>query len=837
MKKILLFFTLFCSALLGFGQDYIYVCGPFAGEQPPLKANEEFYESHKMYETSPGSGVYEGRFMFDPYGWGGFRFYTKLSEGTGWNDCVQYNTICPNGKQQTISFDEWGLFKSSISFWEKAPENEDGQYSDPSAWFLPGFQPQKPEFYYLRVDTKNNTLLVDNASTLFIVGGNTKGQFPTYEKYNEFQNVAVNSSMPCREINIPAGKFSLFYYSLAKNQVIMSNNDDELKWDHNIFSTVNSSVCVDYKTGVSIRPWRINDWEGRPIMATPDGFIDITKVDKLYLWGSIQNWVEPSDSNADKFSQYVLSETSSQSQIYRGTFSTKEFKKPSMIKFILGMGGYSPLNNICGDGKVYIDSDGTAIEKISCFNPKGDVFSFPEMKGDSLTFEVNLKSNRMTLLSDTENKSDIIIFATSINGFSDTSDVREYKDYMLYATDTTSGIYRGSFNIPHEKLDCYFARYKGNTNIVPSQNTVITYANNESPFIFSCDEDSAQWQVPEWNGDSFDVSIDINHQMVKFYSVSDQIYVIGSLNNWSTPTNENSTFLEDYALKATSNNVYEGTFSVQPGQDISFRFYTALNGWGNNEIGCAYEDMQFDYSLEKGGFSGPIYEGRGVWRFKKWASSRIKMKVDRNTNEITISDPDYVVVPDPVDRMFLMGDVTEWQTPKSNPELYELFTLQKLKDGIYEGTFNIPVNEATFYFCNTRDYEVIEYIAAETANGLYEHYLNNGVYSGSYVVNGNGPWKFPYWEGGYINIKLDTNLKTIAMSYGSSSLNNIDNADSYSIFSTIGKLHIMAPSQMIVNIYNLQGMCVKSLNINQGVTTIDLPSGLYIVNEKKIAIK
>ena len=71
------------------GNNCIYVAGLVS--TPPNKQYADEFETSKMFETSPGSNIYEGRFDVAEFSWGGyFRFYYDLTDVVAPGDLSSY---------------------------------------------------------------------------------------------------------------------------------------------------------------------------------------------------------------------------------------------------------------------------------------------------------------------------------------------------------------------------------------------------------------------------------------------------------------------------------------------------------------------------------------------------------------------------------------------------------------------------------------------------------------------------------------------------------------------------------------------------------------------------
>jgi hypothetical protein len=145
----------------------------------------------------------------------------------------------------------------------------------------------------------------------------------------------------------------------------------------------------------------------------------------------------------------------------------------------------------------------------------------------------------------------------------------------------------------------------------------------------------------------FSEPVFFNH-MASFKTVKapGSIFLIGNINNWPAPEKGNAEALEEWKLFETEigNKIYEGTFDV-PAGDIQFRFYTKLEGWGDDKdpagsigpqkadkgIPCDWDKTKADewtYSDKK------LTAGKGSWKFAGFPGGSITFTVDLNKNEV-----------------------------------------------------------------------------------------------------------------------------------------------------------------------------------------------------------
>ena len=117
------------------------------------------------------------------------------------------------------------------------------------------------------------------------------------------------------------------------------------------------------------------------------------------------------------------------------------------------------------------------------------------------------------------------------------------------------------------------------------------------------------------------------------------IYLVGSITGWTTPSEENASFYEDYKLyDLEDNGIYTGTFYIGDGGGI-FRFYKTLTGWqGGSSYGSQEADIPVDVVFNNGVYIGPATAGKGSWNISNgWSGGNLSISVDTNNNLVTFN--------------------------------------------------------------------------------------------------------------------------------------------------------------------------------------------------------
>lgn len=117
------------------------------------------------------------------------------------------------------------------------------------------------------------------------------------------------------------------------------------------------------------------------------------------------------------------------------------------------------------------------------------------------------------------------------------------------------------------------------------------------------------------------------------------LYVIGSCCGWPEPSGSNKQTLLDggwYIMETEiGSNIFKGVIDMPEG-DLTFRFYSKLNGWGSDDapegsIGQQAKDEAKEYTLPH---SGPCMPGKGSWSFPGFAGGQLDITVDLNNNTV-----------------------------------------------------------------------------------------------------------------------------------------------------------------------------------------------------------
>lgn len=126
-------------------------------------------------------------------------------------------------------------------------------------------------------------------------------------------------------------------------------------------------------------------------------------------------------------------------------------------------------------------------------------------------------------------------------------------------------------------------------------------------------------------------------------SLVENVWVIGYMSGWPSPTPANEDKFP--CLTAVEPGVFEGIVECPAAgsdNEPEFRFKTDLNGWvaegclGSGEADFSYREVFFTDNVYS---TYIVRDGLGNWRLPDWTTSgQVKMRVDLNNMELTLTD-------------------------------------------------------------------------------------------------------------------------------------------------------------------------------------------------------
>lgn len=284
-------------------------------------------------------------------------------------------------------------------------------------------------------------------------------------------------------------------------------------------------------------------------------------------------------------------------------------------------------------------------------------------------------------------------------------------------------------------------------------------------------------EIPNVEG-SRCMSNTVSLNKVKFYhAVQGQrnIYLVGNLTGWTTPDEGAAAHYENYKLTETAigSDVYVGSIKFPEGP-AAFRFFTALNGWGDKDVqlGAGTAD-QTDIPVElndEGVYEGPyICPGQSNWAFNVPEAGNVNLTVDMKNKTVKFEvggDVNYDAYP----CVYVVGNVEGWVGPdEANAEHYADWRLFDLDGtGIYRSVKPMEYNTSDGACPMFRIYTKLE---GWDANSLGSQEADSpkdetGLDLTLNYVEGKGAWNFVSAPAkGSMELVLDTNKKTLEVKF------------------------------------------------------------------------
>lgn len=229
--------------------NFIYIIGNDNQWERPCTDNADFFADRKLYETSPGSNIYEGLFLFSPTSW--FRFISELPVAKDEYDSSVYrqNVIAPMADSTPMEpLGKSGLFTTSTVKVESfcAPMIEPGTWK-----FASGLNYQMVYKVLVNLNV-NKIFLIPSVGMVVVHDG-----MPT----PTLDNAADYMSASGYQDYIPAGKLSFNYYDFNRDEWWNNASTEELTNGANEISfnaqheKAAGYVKSDWKGGVLTIPY------------------------------------------------------------------------------------------------------------------------------------------------------------------------------------------------------------------------------------------------------------------------------------------------------------------------------------------------------------------------------------------------------------------------------------------------------------------------------------------------------------------------------------------------------------------------------------------------------
>ncbi|MCM1517816.1 MAG: hypothetical protein NC117_04170 [Pseudoflavonifractor sp.] len=398
---------------------------------------------------------------------------------------------------------------------------------------------------------------------------------------------------------------------------------------------------------------------------------------KVYLIGSPTNWVEPSSENAALYDNWALIESAPGSNVYQGVFTIPGYGGDEWFRFVTALNGWATEDAVSPNGPteglfVRFDRDGEFFGHVLVHNDSWP-FVLSDWTTDKVKFSLDLNTKTLIMTTSQAHASDIVIVTTAADRVGGANPVpgnesiystlagpvdgRKYSSDMVYVA---PGEF--SLNILPAFTDAGWAA----PTVCPrvDGNQLLEFNTAGKVTVRGELKDSGEygyWTYPDWPGGFITITASSISADGKLWNVSFEapqlvvvngIYLIGSPNNFMTPSAANHDALAGWLLDKTEDNVYEGIFDIPADDAVQFRFFSQLQGWEQEySIGSDWEDFSYiDLEFVNGVAHSSANSGAlGNWMINNWPGGSLKFNVNLNANTLTVTDMasglDVAVVP------------------------------------------------------------------------------------------------------------------------------------------------------------------------------------------------
>lgn len=660
------------------GRRFIYLAGAETPSQSlPTVESADQWESNKMYETAPGSNVYEIVKDTRSLAWGRwFRFYSDLADGLpDGSEYLAYNmNLIQPGTDGAALYPGANGIMSSDDMYESRYDQRTG------TWCVP-----EDGVYRFRVDLRRHRLTVIPQNTpLMIVNSEYSAD-----------SIASYPSLAAIAGYYPAGplQFSVFdafadkWLNPAGNAALSTGLDIALSFT---------------ESDVKGEPFRVDGWTGGVIKGqgwgnrldiVPDDMADAytpVDLDAIYVVGGFTGWsftTVSRESGAEAIYKVALPAGTTDFKLTLDSdWSSPQIGSRSPIPVIAdGVANYSLL----------LSSTGT-MPNHTVDNPLGHdaILTVNLTRGTaSISSDVNLELASASSLVPVD-RDQLFVEISGLTAFTPWKDC---SDGVLSCFDGLSrqadGTYSGSFEVPAGQFKVRFISGLPDKGAVPTvmapptgndREIVTTGGEAYSSAALLSADNAGYWTLTpdKWTGGRVTATVTPGDApSVKFelgLSGTDgtvgQLYVIGTPNGWSI---NNGSIV----LRPTDKGGYYGSFEADAGTPI-FRFYSQLGDWESNSYGSTREDMvadEWDYTPDEVHLAY-CTRGKGSYAINGWPGGTVYTYVDLAAARVTISDSPIssagqIIDPASVKHVYLY----------SNGQYREL---DKTENGMYTTTVN-----------------------------------------------------------------------------------------------------------------------------------------------------
>lgn len=373
----------------------------------------------------------------------------------------------------------------------------------------------------------------------------------------------------------------------------------------------------------------------------------------LYLMGDFNSFLEPDPENVELYGDWAIPEVAP--GVYEGTLvipASRFDDGVTYFRLVTSLDGWDAANFLTTASSMLFNAEGTATSTLTAGSD--DLSWLVNWSRDAeVTFRADLNAMTLTLSTDFSHRLRYLCLlgAADIEEPPVQANIERYKPWFLYERDGQEGVYEGRFEIPAGRFDLKILHELEETEdalvaIVPEGESVLVFDAHGMSEGSSADEwfsDASGWSFPDWEGGELTVTVDTRQGTVRFYAplMTSAIYLIGDPNGNLAPVHDNIDLLRDWSIAATGpgSALYEGVLEFPEAADeLSFRFYDRLNGWGyRGSYGPAYPyGTTVDFILTRA-YSGIFFEGgEGCWRILNWPGGNVKFSVNLRAGFISM---------------------------------------------------------------------------------------------------------------------------------------------------------------------------------------------------------
>lgn len=656
------------------GRGFIYVAGAaldgdsYSQWYTPSADNADYFDNFRMYETSDGSGIYEGTFNIpDSY----FRFYYNLadlpqeSSSAAWRMNVIHPRLSTDGSAGTA------LGRSGITLYddvEKAAVIP--SYVDAGAWRVPA-----RGTYKLRLDLNEGRLwAIPSGTSLILVNDESTPTLATADRY--VADINLNDYVEACDLRVYRYDFvNGLWCNPPKIYEKLTSGSNRFRG------------TMEYEKG---SPFVADQWPGGVVTGgigtitlsgdTPFG--TPLSVEMLYAVGDMNAWLPtagiaatPLSSDGTKFEVTL-------------PVGTKEFKFVDESR--------SWMCTVIGEkADAQMSDDGSAI--IVPLSPEGNApnLRFTTALTSPVTATIDLTTMTMTLPADAPYYTAGVAGETPMYVVQADASFQPWKGASAAVLSSfgslskqPDGTYSGRVMLDGSRFNIVsILADKGGVNTVlapptGSDRALVTENGMAWSRAKALPADKAGcWTLPAADGGYVTVTVTPGDDpAVKFETGGvggDRIYLIGMPQGWDIMDGS-------WPLLLTDRGGYYGAFDIAEGEAM-FRFYTDLGIWDAGSYGYVYDDSANDLQFVDGD-TYRMVSGKGAYNFIDWPGGRMYIYVRPGMSGLVVSASPIAEA----------GEIAPYDPDKVKESLYvaeadgrNYTELDKQPDGTYAGNFSV----------------------------------------------------------------------------------------------------------------------------------------------------